>query len=152
MENIIVTVRIKPSKAIDEKKSNSNLQDCWRVYKDPHNVISNLRSKQNYIFDYVFAEDSNNEHIFRILAQPLIESSLEGINCTIFAYGQTSSGKTYTIRSTPEEPGLIVQSLKFIFDSIKSDPSSYSIKISYLEVYNEQINDLLDATKTNLEI
>ena len=115
-------------------------------------MISNLRSKQNYIFDYVFAEDSNNEHIFRILAQPLIESSLEGINCTIFAYGQTSSGKTYTIRGSAEEPGLIIQSLKFIFDSIKSDPGSFSIKVSYLEVYNEQINDLLDASKTNLEI
>lgn len=147
-----MTVRIKPSKVNEDKKANSNLQDCWRVYKEPHNVISNLRSKQNYIFDYVFAEDSNNEHIFRILAQPLIESSLEGINCTIFAYGQTSSGKTYTIRGSAEEPGLIIQSLKFIFDSIKPDPGSFSIKISYLEVYNEQINDLLDASKTNLEI
>lgn len=146
MENIIVTVRLKPN-------TKQNLQECWKILKEPHNnVIVNMRSKQNYVFDYVFNEDSGNDMIFNILALPLIQSSIEGINSTIFAYGQTSSGKTHTIRGTPSSPGLIMQSLSYLFDFIQSSQEKFQIKISFLEIYNEQINDLLDPSKTNLEI
>ena len=146
MENIIVTVRLKPN-------AKQNLQECWKVLKEPHhNVIVNMRNKQNYVFDYVFNEESGNDMIFNILALPLVQSSIEGINSTIFAYGQTSSGKTHTIRGTATSPGLIMQSLSYLFDFIQSSQEKFQIKISFLEIYNEQINDLLDPSKTNLEI
>ena len=157
MENILVTVRFKPisHSRRDEKDKldpKPKLNDCWKVLLDPHNVVSNQRTKQSFTYDYVFSDDSENFQIFEILALPLIQCALEGINSTIFAYGQTSSGKTYTIQGTPTSPGLISLGLDYIFSYILSNPRTYRLRISYLEVYNEQVNDLLDTTKTNLEI
>ena len=74
---------------------------------------------------------------------------------TIFAYGQTSTGKTYTMQGNiPNNEGIIPQTIYEIFDKLKSSPEiiNYKIKISFIEIYNENINDLLDNTKTNLEL
>ena len=117
-----------------------------------YHIVSNQRTKQSFTYDYVFAEDSTNAQVFENLALPLIQSALAGINCTIFAYGQTSSGKTYTIQGNSQNPGLIAQGIDYIFDYIRNTQRNFLIKISYLEVYNEQVNDLLDTSKTNLEI
>ena len=74
---------------------------------------------------------------------------------TIFAYGQTSTGKTYTMQGNiPNNEGIIPQTIYEIFDKLKTSPEiiNYKIKISFMEIYNENINDLLDNTKTNLEL
>jgi centromeric protein E len=157
MENILVTVRFKPYTSVKKEDNDKNtakpkLGECWKVILDPHNVVCNLRSKQSFTYDYVFGEDSTNTQVFEILGLPLIQSALEGISTTIFAYGQTSSGKTYTIQGNLQNPGLITLGIDYIFHHIRNSQRKYTLKISYLEVYNEQVNDLLDTSKTNLEI
>lgn len=84
----------------------------------------------------------------------MIDGFLDGENSTIFMYGQTTSGKTYTMLGNANYEGLITFSLKDIFlkFSKKYTSKSYKIAISYLEIYNEQINDLLNPGSINLKI
>ena len=76
---------------------------------------------------------------------------LEGINLTIFAYGQTSTGKTFTMKGKlPSNEGIIILSIKEIFSLLED--KNFNLKCSYFELYNENINDLLDINKKNIEI
>lgn len=72
----------------------------------------------------------------------------------VFTYGQTSSGKTHTMKGDEKDPGLIPRTLKKLFEILdsKSDKRYMVAKMSYFEIYNESINDLLDGSKTNLDI
>lgn len=87
-----------------------------------------------------------------------MEGALEGINGTIFAYGQTSSGKTYTCIgpncTDPAEKGLLPRCLDELFDRIGQSPNylEFRIKVSMVEIYMEKIRDLLEPTKTDLRI
>ncbi|KAJ4870536.1 Kinesin motor domain protein [Raphanus sativus] len=79
---------------------------------------------------------------------------VHGLNATVFAYGSTGSGKTYTMVGTRSDPGLMVLSLNTVFDMMKSDKSSddFEVTCSYLEVYNEVIYDLLEKSSGHLEL
>ena len=93
--------------------------------------------------------------IYEQVIKKQIESAIKGINVTIFAYGQTSSGKTFTMRGTDDSPGLIPLAISEIFRRTiqSSDPeNSCKVTCSYLEIYNESVNDLLDSRKKNLDI
>lgn len=156
MENIQVGVRIKPvalsgKDCLARSNSKTVLADNWKIY-DSGNTIENLKTKQRLQFDYLFNESSTNLEIFQQLVLPYLNSATHGVNLTIFAYGQTSSGKTFTINGSPGSPGLILLTLKYIIDTINIEFKMTKLKISYLEVYNEQVNDLLDCNKKNLEI
>ncbi len=83
----------------------------------------------------------------------IVQEFLKGKNASIFMYGQTTSGKTYTMLGRGDEQGLIIHSLKDIFKHFeKHDKQKYCIFISYMEIYNEQINDLLNPEGLNLRI
>ena len=83
----------------------------------------------------------------------LIESVLQGINVTVFAYGQTASGKTHTIRGTESAPGLIPLTIHRLFSEVSQHHDRrFAIKVSFMELYNEMVNDLLEETNTNLEV
>lgn len=72
---------------------------------------------------------------------------------SIFTYGQTSSGKTHTMKGTRDDPGLVIRTLKKLFEQNEGKHKKYiSAKMSYFEVYNECINDLLEPSKQNLDI
>ena len=88
------------------------------------------------------------------MAENLVWSAMDGYNATIFAYGQTGSGKTYTMKGNlRRNPGLIPLSLQDIFEYIKSTPErEFLLRVSYFEIYNEIINDLLSPQNTNLSI
>ena len=97
----------------------------------------------------------NNKQIFEELFKPNIHHVLNGINMTIFAYGQTSTGKTYTMQGEiPDNAGIIPLTLEEIFDEIKNDKDiiESKISVSFIEIYNESINDLLDSSKINLDL
>ena len=100
----------------------------------------------NYTFDHVFRETSTNDEIFQNLSE-LIQSSLDGYNVCIFAYGQTGSGKTYTMSSAD---GMIPQSLRMIYNHVQAlaeNGWSYTMTGTFVEVYNETLNDLLGGKK-----
>ncbi|KAG4303418.1 hypothetical protein PCANB_000277 [Pneumocystis canis] len=98
-----------------------------------------------YAFDRVFDENATQEIVYENTTKPLLDGILEGYNATVFAYGATGCGKTHTISGSPEDPGIIFLTMKELFDKMTSlaDEKIIEINLSYLEIYNETIRDLL---------
>src|SRR5437870_3007385 len=107
---------------------------------------------KNFFFDKVFDETVPQEQIFKDTALPIVESVVQGFNGTIFAYGQTGTGKTYTmegIDNPKDKRGIIPRSFESIFNLIKGTyNTNFLTRISYLEIYNEEIRDLLSKNHT----
>lgn len=108
--------------------------------------------------DRVFDMDTEQHEIYDAAAMPIIESVFEGFNGTIFAYGQTSSGKTHTMQGTDindeQQKGIIPRIVSYIFNQIDEadDSIEFTIKVSMIEIYMERIRDLLDPKKINLQV
>ena len=113
-----------------------------------------------YTFDHIFDMDSSQEEVYQIAAVPAVESLVGGYNSTIFAYGQTGTGKTYTMEGfiydymSPKK-GLIPRAIEDIFKYIENNLNSdttFIIRVTYLQIYNESIDDLLKPEKKHLSI
>ncbi len=111
------------------------------------------RSKeQRYTFDRVF-KDESQEDIFEQTCKPLIKTALSGCNATVFVYGPTGAGKTYTMLGNQEVLGLSVLTVREMFETIDRDyENDYDIIITYVEIYNEAIRDLLVPNSSYLEL
>ncbi|XP_037612729.1 kinesin-1 heavy chain-like [Sebastes umbrosus] len=110
-----------------------------------------------YYFDRVFQSDTTQEQFYNAWAQKIVKDVLEGYNGTIFAYGQTSSGKTHTMEGklhNPDMMGIIPRIVQDIFNYIYSmdENLEFHIKVSYFEIYLDKIKDLLDVSKVNLSV
>jgi len=118
--------------------------DCQEISQITKNqmIVPNTTLK----FDEVFDEDTNTETVYASLAKRVISSTISGVNGTIFTYGQTSSGKTYTMR------GIVSRAIQDIFQFKASTDRRVTVHMSYVEIYNEVIRDLLNPTGTNLKI
>ncbi|CAH8430792.1 unnamed protein product [Heterobilharzia americana] len=112
-------------------------------------VICNRKEFHNFQFDTIFDTITGQDQVFNAVAKPVIEKTLLGYNGTIFAYGQTGSGKTYTITGGTEkysERGIIPRTIAYLFDHFEKNlGSEFTLKISYMEIYNEVGYDLLDS-------
>ncbi|EDO15218.1 hypothetical protein Kpol_423p8 [Vanderwaltozyma polyspora DSM 70294] len=99
-----------------------------------------------FIFDKLFNEGSSQLAVYRSTTSLLLDSVLDGFNGTVFAYGATGCGKTYTISGTPEQPGIIFLAMEELFQKIENikDTKNFELTLSYLEIYNESIRDLLN--------
>ncbi|KAF9579272.1 hypothetical protein BGW38_004531 [Lunasporangiospora selenospora] len=96
---------------------------------------------------------SNNEQIYGTSVKNLVQSAMEGYNGTVFAYGQTSSGKTYTMSGNEQQPGITPRAIEDIFKYIRENPDrEFLLRVSYLEIYNESIRDLLSPESNDLRI
>ena len=114
-------------------------------------TLIKLINNKIFIIDKIIT-DSNNLNLFSILLKNQFPLLLEGVNLTIFAFGQTSTGKTFTMKGKfPSNEGIIPLSIKEIFNLMDNN-KNFKVKCSYFELYNENINDLLDVNKKNLEI
>ncbi|KAK3281234.1 hypothetical protein CYMTET_10958 [Cymbomonas tetramitiformis] len=110
-------------------------------------------SEKRYIFDNAFDGTANNEMLYKATVQPLVQGVVKGINATVFAYGATGSGKTYTMVGADGDPGLMVLSLEDIFMLIREESEKeYEVTCSYVEVYNEVVYDLLQPNSGPLEL
>ncbi|XP_045685405.1 kinesin heavy chain isoform X2 [Phyllostomus hastatus] len=110
-----------------------------------------------YVFDRVFPPNTTQEQVYHACAMQIVKDVLAGYNGTIFAYGQTSSGKTHTMEGKLHDPqlmGIIPRIARDIFNHIYSmdENLEFHIKVSYFEIYLDKIRDLLDVTKTNLSV
>ncbi|XP_048868601.1 kinesin-1 heavy chain [Brienomyrus brachyistius] len=110
-----------------------------------------------YVFDRVFQSNTTQEQVYNACAQKIVKDVLEGYNGTIFAYGQTSSGKTHTMEGNLHDTdgmGIIPRIVQDIFNYIYSmdENLEFHIKVSYFEIYLDKIRDLLDVSKTNLSV
>ncbi|OMO67605.1 hypothetical protein CCACVL1_20424 [Corchorus capsularis] len=123
-------------------------------------AVQNIANKQidrTFLFDKVFGPSSQQKELFDLAVSPIVNEVLEGYNCTIFAYGQTGTGKTYTMEGGarkkngefPSDAGVIPRSVKQIFDILEAQNAEYSMKVTFLELYNEEITDLLAPEETS---
>nr|CAD7441244.1 unnamed protein product [Timema bartmani] len=157
-DNICVVVRIRP---LSEKEIKSRFKNIIRIDHPNHISILNLTHNgderpKTFAFDAVLGEASSQEDVYECFGRPVVEKVLEGYNGTIFAYGQTGSGKTYTMEGVQEnkdEWGIVPNAIHHIFLAIdqvtdRDKTVSFSVRVSYVEVYNENIHDLLSEDHT----
>lgn len=120
----------------------------------------NLFQLHRFSFDHVFDMDCLQNEVYEVTARPAVVSVLEGYNSTVFAYGQTGTGKTFTMEgftyhSSDNNRGIIQRSIEDIFNYIEEYSNSntkFMVRASYIQIYNEQISDLLKIDKVNLQI
>lgn len=121
----------------------------------PEEAFRGYREKEKtYAFDYAYDQNIEQYHIFENTTKFLIEGVMEGFNATVFAYGATGAGKTYTMMGEEDNDGIMLLSIQDLFDEIDkvSMDKEYQLKISYIEVYNELIRDLLNSRNKNLDL
>ncbi|XP_018423729.1 PREDICTED: kinesin-like protein KIF19 [Nanorana parkeri] len=123
--------------------------------EDPDDILRANRSREkSYMFDVTFDYTANQETVYRLTTKGLIEGVISGYNATVFAYGPTGCGKTYTMLGTDREPGIYIRTLNDLFKAIEetSDDMEYEVIMSYLEIYNEMIRDLLNPSLGYLDL
>ncbi|KAA3484777.1 kinesin-like protein KIN-7N [Gossypium australe] len=151
MEKICVAVRVRPP--ICHENSSSTF---WRVDDNQislHKLHGSPISGVSYAFDHVFDENCSNSDIYELLTKDIIHAAVDGFNGTAFAYGQTSSGKTFTINGSSNDPGIIHRAVNDIFQKINMiSDREFLIRVSYMEIYNEEINDLFAVENQKLQI
>lgn len=98
----------------------------------------------SWSFDYVWGANVSTSQVFDDLASPVVDKAMDGVNGTIFAYGQTAAGKTYSMFGNELNPGITTRAVHAVFEKVKEAKfSEYLIRASYVELYNEDIRDLL---------
>ena len=110
----------------------------------------NIKELKSFTFDHTYDWRATQQLIFEQTALPILESIMEGYNGTIFAYGQTGTGKTYTMEGNDNETdkGIIPRSIDWIFNNIKNYPAQqFLVRVSFVEIYNEEVRDLLSKAK-----
>uniref|UniRef100_A0A8C9MNF5 Kinesin family member 27 n=1 Tax=Serinus canaria TaxID=9135 RepID=A0A8C9MNF5_SERCA len=141
-----VAVRVRP---LLSKEILHNHQACVRLVPNAKQVI--IGKDHAFTFDFVFGKNSTQEEVYAVCIKPLLVSLTEGYNATVFAYGQTGSGKTYTIGGdhvasvAVDERGIIPRAIQELFHHISEHRNiNFRVKVSYIEVYKEELRDLLD--------
>ncbi|XVE95776.1 hypothetical protein REPUB_Repub02eG0129000 [Reevesia pubescens] len=144
MERIHVAVRARPLSAEDAKT-------CpWRISSNSI-IIPNHSTK--FEFDRIFGEDCKTVEVYEARTKEIVAAAVSGFNGTVFAYGQTNSGKTHTMRGSAAEPGVIPLAVHSLFDIIQQVVDrEFLLRMSYMEIYNEEINDLLAPEHRKLQI
>ena len=162
--NIIVAVRVRPLSELEIRKNAKKviqvLDNNLLVLLDPKIEYLNIegartRSKEKkYAFDVVLSEEASQEQVFEKTTEFLIDGIVNGYNASVFAYGPTGTGKTYTIIGESEKPGVMIQTFVSLFSEIEklSRDREYKLSLSYLEIYNENIRDLLNPSREGLDI
>ncbi|NXE22664.1 CENPE protein, partial [Ardeotis kori] len=121
------------------------LEDKVSLYwKSENNTISEVNGTKVFSYDRVFHSSDNTQQLYEGVAVPIIQSAVQGYNGTIFAYGQTASGKTYTMMGNEDSVGIIPKAIQHVFKQICEIPDrEFLLRVSYMEIYNETITDLL---------
>ncbi|CAD8173830.1 unnamed protein product [Paramecium octaurelia] len=161
--NILVAIRVRPlnqkERSVSEFETIRILDGKMIVLMDPESeredelLRKNRLKETNFAFDFVFDQWAPQQKIYENTTEFLLEGVLEGFNTTVFCYGATGSGKTFTMIGTQQEVGLMPRALQSLFNFSQSDRfKETQFKVSYVEIYNENIRDLLTSEDKNLEI
>ena len=159
-DNIKVVIRFRPQNKIE---ASNNGTPCVQFWNDSSFTITSTEGntrppiKEEFTFDKVFNPSSTQKEVFDYVATPVVANVLEGFNATIFAYGQTGCGKTHTMSgdiNSESLKGLIPRTIEALFEAVYESPEDieYTIQTSYVEIYMEQIRDLLNPKSVNLSI
>ena len=153
--NVSVICRFRPMNELE--KTTGNEQVC--IFTSPTSLQFNSTRENNqyqFKFDRIFPPSSTQEDIYSFGVKDIIDSVLDGYNGTVLAYGQTSSGKTYTMQgemNNNHTKGIIPRMISHVFNYIhEQEGTEFMIKVSMVEIYLEKIRDLLDISRVNLQI
>ena len=144
--NVVVSVRVRP----DANSGSTNPEGEWMV--DGRKSLIAYRGKEggDHYYDNVFTTHDNNSRVYDCIAKRLVRRVMEGYHGTVFAYGMTGTGKTFSMQGTASSPGVIPLAITDIFSYIRETPSrEFLLRVSYLEIYNEKIHDLLSMPTSN---
>eukprot|EP00053_Salpingoeca_punica_P009452 m.84665 g.84665 ORF g.84665 m.84665 type:complete len:962 (+) comp15031_c0_seq2:203-3088(+) len=152
--NVRVVVRVRPQMENELLAGGTNVAFFDGTGK---NITINGQRKAAFTFDRAFGPDSTQDEVYNYAAKPIVEDVLKGYNGTIFAYGQTSSGKTHTMEGPDidgPDRGIIPRIVQNIFQYIDIAPETleFTVRVSYFEIYMERIRDLLCDGNDNLQI
>uniref|UniRef100_T1KU84 Kinesin motor domain-containing protein n=1 Tax=Tetranychus urticae TaxID=32264 RepID=T1KU84_TETUR len=164
-KNIQVYIRVRPesAKELNSRKVVALVDDQSLIFDPPNDPYQSKKYKEIgkksnkdlvFSFDGVFDEHTTNIQIYERAVKSFAQSLLDGFNCTIFAYGPTGSGKTYTMLGYNGEPGVMFYTAMELFHIIESKPSEekFEVSASYFEIYNEKIYDLLTPSSQTLKV
>ncbi|MED6184555.1 hypothetical protein PIB30_048451 [Stylosanthes scabra] len=150
-----VAVRLRPRNA-EEMMADADFADCVELQPE----LKRLKLRRNnwdsdtYEFDEVLTEFSSQKRVYEVVAKPVVESVLDGYNGTVMAYGQTGTGKTFTLGQLGEEDtsgrGIMVRAMEDIL--LDLSPETDSVTVSYLQLYMETVQDLLNPANDNIPI
>ena len=164
-EGITVAIRMRPL-----NKNEGEKQRVWKVLPKYNSVTQTtstgkplserVTGRTYFAFDKVFEENVDTSQVYDDVAKGIVSSVVNGLNGTIFAYGQTSSGKTYTMQGSgsiqdgaSENGGIVHMAARDIFSNIQSQPNRmFLVRASFLEIYNEEVRDLLSTSTNTLPI
>ena len=154
-----VCVRLRPLNK-REKRGNTIPVVTANTEKGEINVVKGLSTKatrHGFNFDNVFSEFATQEEVFNQTLLPIVEQVMKGYEATVFAYGQTGTGKTYTMEgdiNVDSQRGVIPRSCESIFDQLENSGkfANFKVTVSYLEIYNEELSDLLVEKGKNLRV
>uniref|UniRef100_A0A8C8HDU9 Kinesin-like protein n=1 Tax=Oncorhynchus tshawytscha TaxID=74940 RepID=A0A8C8HDU9_ONCTS len=155
--NIQVVVRCRPFNNAERKSAAHGVIDTVENRKEINvrtGGIGDKAARKTYTFDMVFGPSAKQIDVYKSVVCPILDEVIGGYNCTVFAYGQTGTGKTFTMegeRSPNEEftweedplAGIIPRTLHQIFEKLSESGTEFSVKVSLLEIYNEELFDLL---------
>ncbi|UJR14088.1 hypothetical protein I4U23_001084 [Adineta vaga] len=163
-QQVIVACRIRPmteeevlegATGVAHKVADDNMVVLLDPEEDHDNALRANRSRERkYVFDVVSDARADQQEVYASSSKLLLSSVLEGYNATVFAYGATGAGKTYTMLGTENNPGVMYRTLHDLFVEIKKfeGQREYQVTMSYLEIYNELIRDLLAPSSSFLEL
>ena len=153
--NVNVICRFRPMNDLEKTTGNETVAD----FTSPTSLTFHSSREKNvyrFNFDRIFPPSSTQEDIYDFGVKGIIESVLDGYNGTVLAYGQTSSGKTYTMQGEMDEErrqGIIPRMINHVFKYIyQNEGTDFMIKVSMIEIYQEKIRDLFDCSRNNLNI
>ncbi|CAF2265923.1 unnamed protein product [Rotaria magnacalcarata] len=149
-----VAVRVRP---FLQREKNHEQKSCIAIHPQTNQIV--LGERRTFKYDFVFGPKTLQEELYRTSVEPMLNNVFDGYNVTIFAYGQTGSGKTYTmtggnILSIGEKDyGIVPRAVKTIFDTVHNrHDCQVTISASYLEIYKDDIIDLLDVNDKDLDV
>ncbi|XP_063208542.1 kinesin-like protein KIF19 [Chroicocephalus ridibundus] len=162
-QQLVVALRIRPMSAAELAEGArpiAHLMDEQVVVlqdpmEDPDDILrASCSREKSYVFDVAFDSSATQETVYHATTQGLVAGVISGHNATVFAYGPTGCGKTYTMLGTDGEPGIYARTLGELFQAIEdaSGDTEYEVSMSYLEIYNEMIRDLLNPSLGCLQL
>ncbi|KAG7167932.1 kinesin-like protein KIF18-like [Homarus americanus] len=166
--NLKVVVRVRPQNQREQENNARcvvNIIDDHMLVFDPkeeddgfffrgvrqrtRDLNKRQNKEQKFVFEKIFNEESTNEYIYESTTKDLINTVLSGYNCSVFAYGATGAGKTFTMLGKVDAPGITFLTLMELYRRIEEikEEKTCEVRISYIEVYNEMVRDLLQPGK-----
>ncbi|ORY32865.1 kinesin motor domain-domain-containing protein [Naematelia encephala] len=156
-DKVVVCVRIKPTKSAFASSA-YEVTPISLTLSDAHPNVQKRGGKAGredeytYTFDKLIQYPSTTPELYNAKVSALVDKAMNGFNSTIFAYGQTGSGKSFTMTGTDAELGIIPCAVDGVFDAITAEADrAYLLRVSYIEIYNETLRDLLNFKKGPLK-